>query len=557
MAKDGSPDMNRVALSRAAMQSWRAELYLSALTSAAACKWHVLPPPNLRDPAAQELAVRRHLRVLAVMCSCFVPFDAWSRYCVRRRHVRVRETRTAAAEALRASRLRANLLDETIHRFNKQEATLRTLGHRVRLREAMVAWRTSARESTTLRHAPSRYLALCLRRWRRSACFRRSSRGWLSRHVRRRNFAAGLLALRAAAARRRWLMARTTHFGLARALAAWRSLRCARRQRLVRTCIIWRRRRTSQLLSALRSWHRFTLRRTRRSLVAHQDRALSAMLSLWTDSAREVVRVLRAIPAGNDEEAVNALCALGGGWAGGRGAVEIAISELRRYKRQLLDEREAVRAAKARGEGASERVGELFEMLRQQRAILEALTSTVARSEAEALCLQRAVHVADRQAATLAAHPTVGDDTAAEFGALAARLPHAGGGVASTARESIASSSSDGSEELQSAGELRIGGLSVDSPSTTPPPTPVPERRADDAWSARPIARPLIAQLVLDSETAMRADLAPAEVRLTQAEERLLALEHKLACAIELLRARSAGQVGSRGRGAAGLTRRL
>ena len=110
---------------------------------------------------------------------------------------------------------------------------------------------------------------------------------------------------------------------------------------------------------------------------------LSAMLSLWTDSAREVVRVLRAIPAGNDEEAVNALCALGGGWAGGRGAVEIAISELRRYKRQLLDEREAVRAAKARGEGASERVGELFEMLRQQRAILEALTSTVARSEAE------------------------------------------------------------------------------------------------------------------------------------------------------------------------------
>ena len=107
-------------------------------------------------------------------------------------------------------------------------------------------------------------------------------------------------------------------------------------------------------------------------------------------------------------------------------------------------------AAKARGEGASERVGELFEMLRQQRAILEALTSTVARSEAEALCLQRAVHVADLQAATLAAHPTVGDDTAAEFGALAARLPHADGGVASTARESIASSSSDGSEELQS-----------------------------------------------------------------------------------------------------------
>jgi hypothetical protein len=512
------------------------------------------------------MAVRQQLRVLAVMCACYAPFDAWWRLCAQQRQQRLRETRSAAAEALRASRLRNNLLDETIHRFNKQDTTLRTIGRRMHLRDAMLAWAIRAFERKSHRRSHNRQLALWLRRWQRRANFRSASRAYLLRRARRRHFSTGFRALRAAAASYRWLYAQTARLDVARALAAWSVSHRRQRWCASRAAVVWRRYRTARLGLSLRVWHRCVLRRTRAGLVAHQDAALRTMLKLWGDSAHAAVRELRLMPAGADGEVANALCALGGGWMGGRGALEIAVAELAHHKRGLLDEQQAVRVARARGEGAAQRVSELFAMLRQQRTNLAALTATVARSEAESICLQRAMHTAERQAAARAAHPVVGSECAAEFGALPGWEQHADiraseiaadpdeqgiGGTGGKGGQRSQEGSPGGSDgEVEVIEEMpkksrRIGRRTVASPSTTPPPTPIPDEGAAAAHTGahsppqfHPPARPLLAQLIVSSEAVMRARLHPAEARLERAEERLLAMERRVASAIEAIRAR-------------------
>lgn len=547
------------------MQSWRLEKYASALTSFAAHKWRVRPPPEAQSAAAQEMAVRQHLRVLAVMCTCSAPFDAWWRLCALRRHQRLRETRSAAAEALRASRLRTNVLDETQHRFNKQDATLRTIARRMHLRDAILAWAISALERKSRRRSPDRHLALWLRRWQRRANFRSASRAWLVRRARRRQFGTGFVALRAAAAACRWLRAQAARLEVARVLSAWRGSHRRQRWSAARAAVVWRRKRTSRLGVAVRSWHRFVLRRTRKGLVAHQDDALCTMLKLWGDSAHAAVRDLKLIPARADAEVASALCALGGGWVGGRGALEIAVAELAHHKRGLLDEQQAVRAARARGEGAAQRVSELFVMLRQQRSNLAALTAAVARSEAESICLQRAMHTAERQAAARAAHPIVSSECAAEFGVLPHWVEHIHGsvsemapddqekphGAGGTATESPGSRESEriGSEvDADGRPSFRpIGRRIAASPSTTPPPTPLPDEGdaathlgASSPSRHDPPAWPLLAQLIVSSEASMRARLQPAERQLGRVEERLLMMERWVARGIEAIRAQAA-----------------
>ena len=109
----------------------------------------------------------------------------------------------------------------------------------------------------------------------------------------------------APAARRRWLMARTT-LRLARALClALIALRAAAAARP--HLLIWRRRRTSQLLPgcAMAPVH----------AAPHEPGGASGPHARDAQPLDELgarLCVLRAIPYGNDEEAVNALCALGG-----------------------------------------------------------------------------------------------------------------------------------------------------------------------------------------------------------------------------------------------------
>ena len=228
---------------------------------------------------------------------------------------RVRETRTAAAEAL--PRACAQTVDETIHRSPAG-------GDAAYARSPRAAARGDgcmAHKRARVHHAPPRsqpLLALCLP-VAPQRLLPAQPRGCM-RRVRRRNFAPACSpctppqlspladgahhALRPRARPRR--LAPCVARGGSGSSVPASSVDGARRSRL-----------------ALRSWHRFTLRRTRRSLMAHQDRALRDAQPLVGLGARGCARFARHSRR-QRRGAVNALCALGGGWAGGRGAVEIA-----------------------------------------------------------------------------------------------------------------------------------------------------------------------------------------------------------------------------------------
>ena len=86
---------------------------------------------------------------------------------------------------------------------------------------------------------------------------------------------------------------------------------------------------------ALRDWHCFMLRRTRRALLSLQDGALQSLLRVWSSSARAAVHALNAWPPVEEAEATRLLCLLGGTWRGGTQALEVAVREATTYKAKL------------------------------------------------------------------------------------------------------------------------------------------------------------------------------------------------------------------------------
>ena len=564
----------RKALRRCGMQAARMELHASALASKAAgevlaiklkkrfasafadvpillsccCfadRWAVTPPPTALTPESQEVSVRKILRVFAVMSDCFAPFDAWWRLCAESRRDKLATVRSQAGSAARASRLRVNLMNDLHLRFRKLDATLQSLGRRVRLRDAVLSWAINAFERKALRRGGTMLITGWLARWRTQARLLARFGGPTYKLQRRMFLAAGLRKLYAAAAARRWLHAQHRFLELRRAWPVWRRRRAQKLTRNATAAVLLRRRRTLLLNFALRRWHGRMLRRTKADLTRHQDAALSSLLTLWGVSAHHVIRVLTACPAGGDDEATAALCTLGGGWAGGRGAVQIAVAELSRCKKRILEERVNSEGARARGEGSAERVNELFLMLNQQRANLSALTEAVARSEAEDICLQRSMHDAELRAAALRAHPLVAATAETEFGAMPDWVEQIERDVM-PADAAAASASSPERFPLAAfplaafpqAASPSLSSLSHSPPAPAPPAMP---------------ARPLVALYVAESEAEMRSRIVEAEQRFTQTEARLIAVEQRLQRAIAQAKARggsaaAAGGITVRGR---------
>ena len=92
------------------------------------------------------------------------------------------------------------------------------------------------------------------------------------------------------------------------------------------------------------------------------------------------MRTLASFPADDVAETAAALCALGGNWPGGRAALDVSVDETLKYKALLREEQDALATARRRRDGATARVDELFVMLRQQHANVDALA---ARSSAQ------------------------------------------------------------------------------------------------------------------------------------------------------------------------------
>lgn len=282
---DGSEAIEdrRRSLARAGAQAWRLELHACALTTSAAQVWLVIPPAA--DKLGQQAAVRWQLRVLAVRLNCLLPLTSWWRLCRERRLTRLANLRSQAAEAVRKTRLCNNLLAETLQRVRKQDATLRALGRRARLREAVGAWAGATMERASLRRALLRRQRSWLRRWAAAIAFCRALGLPSERALRRRACAAALRALRACARTRMRFVDCCAGLALVRVIKRWRRALCARRRRRAAAAVCERALRTLSALRALRLWRRALLRWTRRRLTSHRDEMLKTLLRAWACGA--------------------------------------------------------------------------------------------------------------------------------------------------------------------------------------------------------------------------------------------------------------------------------
>ena len=379
----------RLQLRRLNMQVWRCELYMTALTSAAARRWRVTPPPQAqRTVAVQQASIRQQLRVLAVMCRCLRPFQCWWRVCHHQRATRLGLLRSEAAAAMRTARTRDHLLREAVVRMQKQDATLRKLGQSTRTRGAVRRWAHLSRLGATLRQGGLMLRWHWLLRWRRTAAASRAHGPPTRRAQRLRALAAALCAMRASASGRASARRLRVRLRLRVALRTWSRRRLAAAGGDAAMAVASRALRWRTLLRAVRAWQRVALSRLRRHLSAHQDAAITALLRLWCNSAYDAVDALATLPAGEEETTLRRLCALGGSWPGGRVALEAAVGELSRYKTLVLRERQEVGLARRTSEAAAARVEEIFQSIRQQQANVDALSSAVARASTEVVCLQ-------------------------------------------------------------------------------------------------------------------------------------------------------------------------
>jgi hypothetical protein len=382
----------RSELSRASHQVYRAELYASALTSAAAARWHVLPRPDADTEDAQQQSARRQLRVLAVMCTCHRPFAAWSRLCAQQRARRLALATSGAAGGARLSRLHGNMVIEMRARLNKQYATLSALGERAWLRKALRHWSCAAYECSLRRVARRAHSIAIWQRWRRVTALLQQYGPMPVRRVRLKQCAEAVAAFAVHATRARWLRGRWASRDLACALRTLRS-RTREGRPVVRLAVLGGRVRLAARLSwAMVRWSVRARQRARRDCVEHQDAAIRCLLRLWASTAQDALRALTAFPPLADSQMTAALLALGGAWTGGEPALATVVAETAKHKRMLADARGEVAEASARADGAAARVDGLMSMIDQQRANLAAMEGAVARAEAELVCLGRGLH---------------------------------------------------------------------------------------------------------------------------------------------------------------------
>ena len=395
------------------MQEWRCELYLCALSSMGARRWGLTPPLALAD-RDREAWVRMHLRGLAVELHCYEAWRTWWRAVSRSRAERLHAARSvAAAAASHSMQLRGVHLEAANVRLSKQTTTLRALLRRTHLLEGLRTWAS---------HAATYRLRILVRRrllrhrfelWRSAATPDRywwagmgsMSRRWRRRQSWRGRCAEALLAFGQAAEKRRWRTVWLARLALVRALRTMRRTRREVRRLSALSLLCGRARQRASTERALRSWRLRVLRRTRHALKSHQDHALTSLLGLWTCSARLALAAVCSWPAAPVEPSLSALSALGGDWSGGRAALEMALREACKQKHALAEARGAALSEGHRSFGAAGRVDELFAIIRQQGTDLQALSSAVARSEAELLCLQSALHRAECDTALRAPQP--------------------------------------------------------------------------------------------------------------------------------------------------------
>ena len=275
----------RIGVRRASLQAWRLELHAHALTTAAAARWAVVPPPHAQSLEARQSCVRRQLRILAVMCTCFAPFAAWARLCMLRRAERLASLRAEAAAAMRLVRLRGNMISETVSHLRKQDATLRALALRSATAAAIRQWATAsealAQSRKSLLHLRLRHL----QRWRVVSCVHRRYGPMTIVRARRRQYAAALRALSAAATLRRWLGSMHDRARLVRGVSGWAGWRRAQRGMACRVASGWRRVRLSALGRGLCAWCASLASERRHARKHHQDASLTSLLGLWALTA--------------------------------------------------------------------------------------------------------------------------------------------------------------------------------------------------------------------------------------------------------------------------------
>ena len=504
----------RGAVRRTSHQAYRLELLAAALTDAASRTWSVVPPPTATSAVAQHASLRRQLRILAVMCTCFEPFQEWWRIVHDSRAERLITSRSEAGGAARTARLRQQLLGENYARVRKQDATLRAFTRRTRLRAALALWRVEARELSRLAFARRVLMAEWMWRWRTSASFFDRHGPPRGMRLRRRLMAVGLHAFGAERRVARWLASVTRRLELTQSLRHWRRRRRTQLTRLAAAAFGARSGVRNQKLRAVRAWYRVWLRATKHALQELQDGSLRSLLRLWSSSAKSVVSVLSAWPAESEAETSRVLCLLGGTWTGGVAALDVGVRETATFKTRLVQERQATISAGLRSDGSAVRVDELFSMLAQQRANVGALASVIRRTETDLLCLQKSLALADAHAAVLAERPHV-----RVAGASATRDPRA------TTSAAIATGDDGGPPaELPPLPLLRPG----------TPPTPADERAKLGLPSKPPLPpRAEVAGLVAASETMIRTRMSTAEARCCHLEGRLASLERKLQRAVE------------------------
>ncbi len=167
-----------------------------------------------------------------------------------------------------------------------------------------------------------------------------------------------------------------------------------------RARFLCRARRLAALGRSFARWqqHRFRAARRHRSQI--KAALHTSLLRLWGAAAAEAARALSFFPReglpaaaaeAEDAAAVEALCALGGEWAGGGEAVATSVRRVTEAKRLVREARAAeAEAAEAREASASRAAG-LLGALPMAQAELDALEAAVAREEAEVLVLHSAM----------------------------------------------------------------------------------------------------------------------------------------------------------------------